>query len=120
MSCKARAPETGSGWRTMESCPRTEDGKGRPVLVWHVYNECMVYNCEKARGNRFIIRWMEIPGRWIRIEEKTPTSRDANTLGVVIAQDVHGTVKLRGWRQTDRDNGIVRWMRAPEGPEKEK
>lgn len=104
-------------WHDMSTCPRSEDGKARCVLVWHVYQMCMVYDCEKARENRFIVRWQEIPDRWIPIEERMPGSADANVLGVVIVKDKHGDVRLRGWHQTNTESLITHWMPTPDAPD---
>ena len=105
------------GWRDMSSCPRAADGKSRVVLVWHVYQMCMVYDCEKARRNRFVVRWQEIPDEWIQLSERPPESRDANPLGVVIVKDRHGDIRLRGWHQTNRESGVTEWMPTPDAPD---
>lgn len=105
------------GWRDMRSCPRAKHGKARKVLVWHVYQMCMVYDSEKALDNRFIVRWQEIPEDWIAIDERTPGFRDANVLGVVIVKDRHGEIKLRGWHHVNAENGIAYWMPTPDAPD---
>lgn len=105
------------GWRDMSSCPDGEGGRSRNVLVWHVYQMCMVYDCAKAHRNRFIVRWQEIPEEWIPAAERLPDSRDANPLGVVITKDSHGEVRLRGWNQVGTDSAIVSWMPTPDAPD---
>lgn len=105
------------GWRDMSSCPRAADGKSRPVLVWHVFQMCMVYDCEKARDNRFIVRWQEIPDEWIPVAERRPGFRDANPIGVVIIKDRYGDIRLRGWQQTGEASGITHWMPTPDAPD---
>ena len=105
------------GWRDMSSCPTAADGRSRPVLVWHVYQMCMVYDCEKAHHNRFVVRWQEIPDEWIPVEERVPGSRDANPLGVVITRDNHGEVRLRGWNLATKENGVTHWMVTPDAPD---
>lgn len=101
----------------MDTCPHAEDREGRRILVWHVYQRCMVYDCEKARDNRFIAYWQEIPDRWIPIADRKPTRGDANPLGVVIVKDTHGNVRLRGWQQAAGEPEITHWMPTPEAPE---
>ena len=103
-------------WLDMGTCPVPEDGKTRYVLVWHVYQKCMVYDSRKARKNRFVVRWMEIPENWIPVSDRRPVFRDANSLGVVIAKDIHGDVRLRGWRHARSEEGITHWMPTPEAP----
>lgn len=105
------------GWRSMESCPKAAEGKTRIVLAWHVYQMCMVYDAEKARHNRFIVRWQEIPEDWIAVCDRAPSVRDANPLGVVIAKDSHGEVRLRGWHNTGPESGITHWMPTPDAPD---
>ena len=105
------------GWRDMKSCPKPVDGKPHPVLVWHVFQMCMVYDCKNAPDNRFIVRWQEIPDDWIPISERKPEFRDANVLGVVIVKDSYGDVKLRGWHHADKESGIVAWMPTPDAPD---
>ena len=90
------------------------------VLVWHVYQKCMVYDSRKARKNRFVVRWMEIPESWIPVSDQRPVFRDANSLGVVIAKDIHGDVRLRGWRHARSEEGITHWMPTPEAPTDQK
>ena len=102
------------GWKEMTSCRADER---RVVLVWHVYQQCMVYDAVDALDNRFIVGWMEIPDRWISVAERVPAVTDANRLGVVIVKDTHGVIRLRGWRQARREDGIAWWMPTPEGPE---
>lgn len=105
------------GWLGMESCPRAEDRETRSVLVWHAYQRCMVYDCEKARDNRFIAYWQEIPDRWISVRDRKPGQEDANPLGVVIVTDTHGNVRLRGWQQAAGEAEITHWMPTPEAPD---
>ena len=106
-----------TSWRSMLSCPRAENGKTRKVLVWHVYQMCMVYDCEKARNNRFIVRWQEVPDEWVPVGERLPNSHDANPLGVVIVKDSHGDIRLRGWHLVDRKSDITHWMQTPDAPD---
>ena len=105
------------GWQNMSTCPRAVDGKSRLILVWHVYQMCMVYDCEKALDNRFIMRWQEIPDDWISLAERAPTSRDANPLGVVIVRNSHGDIRLRGWHSVNRESSITHWMPTPDAPD---
>lgn len=103
-------------WEDMATCPVPDDGKSRFVLVWHIYQTCMVYDCIKARKNRFVVCWMEIPESWIPIRSRQPTHRDANRLGVVIVKDAHGDVRLRGWRNVSSEEGLTHWMPTPDAP----
>lgn len=105
------------GWKDMSTCPHEENGISHPVLVWHVYQMCMVYDCEKAHLNRFIVRWQEIPDDWIPIDERQPGYRDANPIGVVIIKDSHGEIRLRGWHQANRESGVTHWMQTPDAPD---
>ncbi len=106
-----------NGWRYMESCPVAKDGHKRAVLVWHVYQMCMVYDPGKARDNRFIVRWQEVPDEWIPAGERLPDSRDANPLGVVIVKDSRGDIRLRGWHMVNMESEITHWMRTPDAPD---
>lgn len=105
----------GDGWRNMVTCPDEE--KPRSILVWHVYQMCMVYDCQKARRNRFVLFWQEIPDGWISVGERKPGIGDANVLGVVIAKDLHGDVRLRGWHCVSREEGFTHWMPTPRAPD---
>ena len=104
-------------WHRMDTCPRTKGDQAQPVLVWHVYQMCMVYSPEKALENRFIVRWREIPDEWIPVSERLPGCRDANVVGVVIVKDRHGEIRLRGWRLVSMDEAVTHWMPTPDAPD---
>ena len=104
-------------WHRMDTCPKVKDDQEHPVLVWHVYQMCMVYDPGKALENRFVVRWREIPDEWIPVGERLPDCRDANVLGVVIVKDIHGEIRLRGWRLVRMDETITHWMPTPDAPD---
>lgn len=104
-------------WLTILAKNKPRD-PAAPLLVWHRYQKAMVIDRRKLWSNPYYTHFREIdPEGWIRRTERLPGAEDADQLGCVLARDVHGEVKMAGWRRFQTEDVLEAWQAMGSGPE---